>query len=518
MAQADPVSDYLKRTATTPSTRAALWDAFDQSTDADDLAARLGSIQAPKDIKAQLWDLKSGGAQTTAANTQPVAATRTGREPGLATIGEQIGGKLGVGADVVAGALKGAGNTVFGLGKLVRDYTPVGRISDAILPGAFEQRPPEITPANTAQRVGFTAEQVGEFFVPGGGVSKLAQVPKAAGITLAQTGKPIDAGVSGAITAVVPGAGTMQRLSKGLQAGAEKSAAQALGATKEWAKADAARLAPEMIERGVKGSREAMLETAKAEAKNIGLAIDDVIADAAARGTIVDGDVARRSIQAARQALMVPGNSGKAIPIEGTQAALSKLDRLDRFVERLGPAIPIEDAHRVRQAWDKIVSKAGLYGPKATSSATDNAEAWAIREAATSFRKLLADASPDLATLNKEFAFWGGLRNVLKETQKRTQSQGGGLVSGITGASGAAAGFASGDSLGDGLEKALVGGVAGRQVVKMVQSPWFRTSVSAPLKDALADAIASGRPEKVLTAMGKITASVPAQLRTAQAQ
>jgi hypothetical protein len=332
---------------------------------------------------------------------------------------------------------------------------------------------------------------------------------------MAQTGSPVEAGVSGAITAAIPGAGTMSRLSKSVRAGAEKTAAQALGATKEWAKAGAAKAAPEMLKRGVRGSREAMLEQAKTQAALIGSAMDDVITDAAARGTIVDGSVARQSIQAAKQALMVTSNTGKAIPIEGAHAA-AKLDRLDKFVDSIGPAIPIEDAQRVKQAWSKIVSKAGLYGPKATSSATDNADAWAIREAESSFRKLIADASPDLAALNKEWAFWGGLRDVLKETQKRTQSQGGGLVSGVTGASSAAAGFASGDSAGDRVEKALVGGVLGRQVVKAVQSPWFRTSVSAPLKNALADALASGQTNRVAAALGKITAAIPAQVRSAQ--
>lgn len=436
------------------------------------------------------------------------------------TTGEAIGGVSGAVVDAGIGALKGVGNTAFGLGKLVRDYTPIGRISDAIMPGAFDQRPDEITPQNTAQRVGFTAEQVGEFFVPGGSASKLAQVPKAAGITMAQTGAPMDAGVSGAITAVVPGAKTAQRVSKALRTSAEKTEAQALGATKEWAKSEASKLAPEMLARGVRGSREAMLEQAKAQSKVIGQAMDDVIADAAARGTIVDGNTARQSIQAARKALMVPTaiGTGPAIAIEGSQAAIKKLDRLDKFVERLGPAIPIEQAQRVKVAWDKIVSKAGLYGPKATASATDNAEAWAIREAAGSFRKLIADASPDLATLNKEFAFWGGLRNVLKETQKRTQAQGGGLVSGITGAAGAASGFASGEGLSDSVEKALVGGVVGRQLTKTLQSPWFRTTVSAPMKNALADALASGSSAKVMSVLSKISASVPAQARAASAQ
>jgi hypothetical protein len=510
----DPVADRLRKAPLTNAQRADVWDAYAQATDADDFARRAMSLKVPDNVKADLWDMKASAAPKTPAVETPAAPARP------ATTGEKIGGMTGTAVDVAIGAVKGLGNTAFGLGKLVRDYTPVGRISDAILPGAFDQRPEEITPANTAQRVGFTAEQVGEFFVPGGAATKAVQVPKAAGITLAQTGSPVDAGVSGTLTAAVPGANTIAKVSKAVKAGAEKSSAQALGATKEWAKTEAAKLAPEMLKRGVKGSREAMLEQAKAQTKVITSAMDDVIADAAERGTIVDGRVARESIQAARKALTVPSNTGAgpAIPIEGTQAAIAKLDRLDKFVEKLGPAIPIEQAQRVKVAWDKIVSKAGLYGPKATSSATDNAEAWAIREAASSFRKLIAEASPDLATLNKEYAFWGGLKNVLKETQKRTQSQGGGLVSGITGSTGAAAGFASGDSMGDSLEKALIGGVAGRQVVKVIQSPWFRTSVSAPLKHALADALASGNTGRIMAALSKITASVPAQVRTATAQ
>lgn len=439
----------------------------------------------------------------------------TPREPGLATIGDQIEAKRDPIVDVGIGAAKGVGNTLFGLGKLVRDYTPIGRISDAIQPGAFNQRPPEITPTNTAQQIGYTGEQVGEFFVP---LSKVAQLGKAGQVarmgvqTLAQSGDHTAAGVSMALSAVPVGK-LASSASKVLRRSAEKTTTQALGATKEWAKVEATKLAPGILERGVKGSRQAMLDTAKAQTKTIGKAIEEVIEDAAARGTIVDGNVARASIQAAKQALMVPTQigTGPKIAIEGAQRAIQKLDRLDTFVEKLGPAIPIEDAQRVKMAWDKIVSKAGLYGPKATSSATDNAEAWAIREAAGSFRALLANASPDLATLNKEFAFWGGLRNVLKETIKRTQAQRGGLTDAVRGAGGAVVGATVGGPLGAGAGQFIT-----QQLSKAVASPWWKTTVSAPMKNALADALASGHTGKVLDAMKKITAAMPAQVRTAQ--
>lgn len=437
------------------------------------------------------------------------------------TTGEEIGGMTGTVVDAGIGAVKGVGNTIFGLGKLVRDYTPIGRISDAILPGAFDQRPEELIPQNTAQRVGYTAEQVGEFFVPSAHVAKLGKtgaVARSVGQTMAQTNDPLASGASGALTAVIPGGSAAKRGAAMLQESAEKNVAQALGATKEWAKVEAAELAPEMLKRGVGGSRDAMLQQAKAQAKVIGQAMDEVIADAAARGTIVDGNVARQSIQEARKALMVPTGigTGPAVPIEGAQRAIKKLDRLDKFVEQLGPAIPIEHAQRVKQAWDKIVSKSGLYGPKATASATDNADAWAIREAAGAFRKLLADASPDLATLNKEFAFWGGLRNVLKETQKRTQAQSGGLVQAGMGGAGMVTGAMSGDSLSERATNAALGGFVAKRLTQAMQSPWFRTQVAGPFKQRLADALATGHTGRMIAAveqMAKEAAkAVPSQV------
>lgn len=81
----DPVSDYLKRTPTTPKVRATLWDAFDQSSDADDLATRLQSIQVPKAIKAQLWELKESSRPATVAPAPmaPAPAVAPPEKPSL---------------------------------------------------------------------------------------------------------------------------------------------------------------------------------------------------------------------------------------------------------------------------------------------------------------------------------------------------------------------------------------------------------------------------------------------------
>ena len=72
------------------------------------------------------------------------------------------------------GALKGAGSTVLGIGEL--GTKTLGRLVGADVAGTAEfakqQRDTTLKPEGMAQGAGFLAEQVGEFFVPGGAVSK----------------------------------------------------------------------------------------------------------------------------------------------------------------------------------------------------------------------------------------------------------------------------------------------------------------------------------------------------------
>lgn len=500
----DPIADILRSAQLSNRQRAALWDIYYDAPDADALASRLQGVSGvPDEIKATLWDLKAAAAPVEAPTTTSLPEAEPER------------GWLDTAKDVAIGAAKSVPDAVFGLGKVFRDYTPVGYISDAIQPGAFDQKPPEIVPTNTAQEGGMLAGQIAQFFVPGPtGATRLlragGEAVKSGVLTAGQTGgDPAAAATSAGLSAVVPAAGAVTRASRGLRAGAEKSMAQALGATKESMKVDAARLAPEMLRRGVRGSRGAMLARAGDMADRAGKGIDEAVKAAAARGVTVDGRAAIDGIARTREGFIVNG-----APIEGTQRIVKRLDKLEAFVSQLGPDIPVDQAQRIKQTWDRIVSKAGLYSNKASASATDSADAWAIREGAGAFRRLLAEATPDLDRLNKDFRFWGGLRDVLDETVKRTQSQGGGLVSNMGGIGGASAMAAGGGDFSD----IAMAGFAGQKVIRVMQSPWWRTSVSAPLKNLLADALASGNAERIERAARKIVNALPAQAQMAMAQ
>lgn len=419
--------------------------------------------------------------------------------------------------DLAGGLRSSAARTVYGGGDLIR------RGYNALVPESLEVERvinrPQVqaamkAPESTAGTIGSAGGDIAQMFLPTGAPArfkKAAEVVKAGALTLAQTGSPGAAATSAGITALVPGAATVTRASDALRSGAEKTVAQALGPTKEWAKDTAAKIAPGMLRRSVGGSRAAMLEQATAKTAAVGQQIGAEIQAAAQAGVRISGDSIRSVIQQSKVGLMVENANGALIPIEGTQRVLRKLGKLDDFVAQLGPDIPIDRAAKIKTTYDRIVSKAGLYGQKAGASATDSADAWAVREASGAFRELIARGSATIDDLNHEYAFWKGLKGVLTETEKRTQAQSGGLTAAITGAAGMGAGAVSGDSASDRVQNAIIGGLAGRQLVRAMQSPWWRTQASGPLKEKLADALASGSSGQIIGAVGKISAAIPAQ-------
>lgn len=422
---------------------------------------------------------------------------------GFATIGDVF---KGVGKSV-AGVVEGGGN-------LLRQIPGVQRVSEAI---GETTLPFSTQPTNTAQAIGKGAADIAQFFTPTGVVgksAKAAEVAKNVGLTLLQGGGTGSATFSGLLTAFMPTPARIAKTASGLQQTAEKEIVQALGPTKDVMKATATKIAPQILERGVRGSREAMLERASSQVAQVGREINSAVQQASQAGVTVPIDAIRQPIVKAASQLFVTNPQGEITVIEGMQPVVRQLTRLGHFIERLGPEIPIEQANRLKITWDKIVSKAGLYGNKVGAASTDNAKAWAFREASSAFRKAIAQADGGLDTLNQEYKFWKGLRDVLSETTKRTQAQGGGLSATIMGASGAGAGaMLGGDSVYDRIQSAAIGGLAGRQFVRLMQSPTWRTSVSAPMKHRLADALASDSTAGIALAMRSIMASLPSVVR-----
>jgi hypothetical protein len=185
--------------------------------------------------------------------------------------------------DVNIGAAKSAGQLVVGAGRAVQMVPGVSKAVDTLYgsPGisarAMNEADAYLKPTNATQTVAKAGADMAQFFlpVPGGSKARAAVAAKDAGLTYLQTGSIPAAAASAGLSAVLPGANAVANAAGRLKIGAEKTVAQALGATKEWAKTEATKLAPQILQRGIKGTREGMLAQATAQAKAVGKSLDD---------------------------------------------------------------------------------------------------------------------------------------------------------------------------------------------------------------------------------------------------
>lgn len=459
---------------------------------------------------------------------------------------------------VVIGAAKGGAHTVSTLADLARQYVPGVAALDRVVPPA--RLDVNLAPVGTAQNIGYTAEQIGEFFTPGGaprraaawGASKLvpvvARAPKAvqtlarvapvaaaegataAAITGAQGGDPLAAGV---VAAAVPVVGAAAKpWASHLQDKALDQVQKALGPTKERFKAMAEKVAPGLFERDVYGwlgtSRQKLLSEAKEKASSYGKAIDAELKSSGS--TVMDTKKVVDALEEAKGAYRITREvttqelaASKALRKQARQNAaggfevdvildnrpIDHLTALQRKLAELGPQARLDQIVAVRRAWDTVVDAAGGYAQRAPGGIgvplADQSEAWAKKQATDAIRSVLSNTNTQLADLNKEYAFWKTIKDVLRQTNKRQAPQKGGLSRTVFAAGGAATGAATGEGYGDKLEKALIYGTLGGRFNAAINSPRWNFA-SAKFKNDLAEWIASGNLPRIESALAKFLA------------
>src|SRR5881394_3275155 len=416
------------------------------------------------------------------------------------------------------GAVKGVGQSVIGAGRLVQMIPGVTRAVDALYgsPGiseeAMRQAEELVRPQGVAQHVGKGAEQIAELIVPG---SKLAQAGEAAATRFAPTLAPLvgetvakyapraaveaagqagmakiqggDPRLAAAFGAATPALGAVvEALPQTLKEQASKQVVQALGPTKERFKAIAEKLAPNILQRGLRGSREALQDQAATTLSQVGDQLDTLLTQ---RGQqVISPQPVIQALETSKEAFRTTTAAGKIVEFE--PRAIKQLNGLQQVLTDLGPTPTVEQLVAVRRAWAK-------------------------REATSAIRELLAQQVPDLAAVNKEYAFWKGLNDVLTQTLKRTQPQGPSLTRQVLETGSAAMGGAIGSTAGP---VGAAGGVALGKVMAMAQStmrsPAWKLA-SAQAKDRLADAIVSNNAGKIAMALARISAVEGSKLTTA---
>lgn len=432
--------------------------------------------------------------------------------------------------DIAAGAVKGALSTASNLGGIARRIPGVSKLDALMTPAQVN-----VTPSNAMESVGKAGEQIAEVAYPSRAITRIGTkaaevagptlarlvgdtagrvIPRAmveatgaAGLASAQGGDPRVAAALGAAAPVV-GAAMGGKFATGLKQDAEKKVMQALGPTKERFKAMAQRLTPEILRRGLGGSREGLLEKASGMVEEVGGQIDDAIQKFGSRE--VGTQPVMQSLERAKDAFRTVAKDGKVVEFE--PRAIRQLDGLQKVIADLGPDARVDQLIAVRRAWDKVVDQAGGFSHRAGGAIgvplKDQSEAWAKREASGAIRTLLAGEVPELAAVNKEFAFWKSLSDVLGQTLKRTEPQGPSL-GGIVKEAGIAAATSS-HGLGAALGMAKVGKLANQ----VFTSPRWRF-VDARLRNALADALTSGSNGQAIGVLARIAAVQSSQLPAA---
>jgi hypothetical protein len=315
--------------------------------------------------------------------------------------------------------------------------------------------------------------------------------------TLAGGGTPQEAkgaaegGVVGQPIAEAAGA-TLPWMAKGLKNTAVKQYEKALAPTTKVNKAITQDIAPEMIQRGVRGSLEGMEQKAGQKISELNPQLNTAYQQAGAMPTSAGsipgatiagaGNKVIQDLETLKQSYMPGGNVAQP-------QAVNAIEGVQGIIKQYGPDVSPDNLRRLRQIFEDPVAQRGGY---AGADLSTNYTLSAQKQAADSIRGIL-NKNPDIGSLNKELSFWLDVQRVTSESGLRRTGQEGGLLKTLwplgAAIAGGGAGFAAhGTEAGLGAAATTM---LATQVAKAARSPAWRT-VSAVTKDRLANALARG--------------------------
>jgi hypothetical protein len=333
--------------------------------------------------------------------------------------------------NLATGAVKGAGslalsafqNNPVALGQRAMTAMGVGG-PDPMLQRA-EQGQEALKPEGVAQSIGSgvvrAAPSVGLAALTGG-ASLPIQAGLQAGLSGAQSqantaeGKALDVGLGAA--AVGAGAAVGWTVKKAAALGV-KEYIKALAPTKEATKEIAAKIAPELIDRGVTGSLPKLVETAKANVKTTGAQLREAYMASTKRGTTIDAVKLADALEALKKPFVSVGPGGQEIVLH--QGAVDAVQSLQNTLKEFGTAAAPDQLWKFRKVLDQVVQASSGF-TKPLDPFTSKALS---KEARTVMQKALTPAVPGVEKLNPEFELWSSLLKVAKASVGRKQGQSG---------------------------------------------------------------------------------------------
>lgn len=271
----------------------------------------------------------------------------------------------------------------------------------------------------------------------------------------------------GTITKGFKGVKPVQNFAKGLKGKAITQFTEALAPTTRKMKAQAERVVPELIQKGITGKPEEIAKIARSTAEEIGQRIDDMVAKLPKNKKASTAPIVE-AMEGLKKKYMVDG-------VAANKTAIDQIDGLIGTIDELGgeaKQIPLSSMRKLRQIWDEHFD---------ISKGLDDIAAYkkkAERIGADEIRKIFAKEAPDIAELNRQYSLWAGARDVAEWTALRQTGQMGFGKKILARTLGAGAGAAAG----------VPGLVVGEAIGRIMSSPGWKT-FSAVSKDKLANAL-----------------------------
>ena len=287
----------------------------------------------------------------------------------------------------------------------------------------------------------------------------------------------IEGAVQGGVEATTAGMGRMALPLRRLGATQFR---RALDPTTLENKAIAEEIAPELMRRGVRGTTESIEKRAGTEIRRLRPNLEGAYA------TLPRGPVAARSpiSKTINELHQLKGRYFVDGEVVNPQA-VNAIEGVQQIIEKHGNSISPQSLRRVKQIFDEAVSEAGGY---TTNDLTTNYSLKAQKEAANTIRRILHDAHPNVAVLDREMSFWLDVQQVARATNIRRMGQQGGLTRTVALP---LVGAAAGAMIGGGQNEASAATVLSAVAFLAVRHPRWRTA-SAVIKDRMADALARG--------------------------
>lgn len=310
----------------------------------------------------------------------------------------------------------------------------------------------------------------------------------------AEGGTPSQMALAAALGAASPYVGPALSRVIGVPASALRTLAvkqyeRGLGATKDAMKAEASRITPELLDRGVSGSLKGLSAKATANVDDIGRQIQAEYRAATQAGTKIDGSKLATGLERLKTPFKELGQNGQEVILN--PKAVGAIDEMQGILRELGDTTP-SAVWKFRKTVDDIVSASNGFTrelPGGTAKALQKQVRGILQEE-------LNRAVPNVGRLNSEFRLWKALQDVTEATLKRRTSQEGSLIPAILGGSIGGGVAATGSLTGAGGAALLTA-----SLVRALRSPLWRT-VSAVQKAKLADVL-SGGSEALTTEAGR---------------